>query len=146
MVKLLRISKKTMMRVLVGCLAWLCSVSAWPNTEDRADVARPLNSELRPSTKRSPAYLSQVGGHIKRFIVYVAKNGEERALNPMARFNIKLSPAGEVQSVRLIQTSGFKNWDLTAARAIEKSSPLPLPEEGGPPEEIELLIQPKDDR
>jgi TonB family protein len=90
--------------------------------------------------------LSQVGGHIKRFIVYVAKNGEERALNPMARFNIKLSPAGEVQSVRLIQTSGFKNWDLTAARAIEKSSPLPLPEEGGPPEEIELLIQPKDDR
>jgi len=131
---------------MVACLALLCSGPAVANTEGRAGVPRPLNSELRPSTKRSPAYLLQVGGHIKRFIVYIAKNGEERALNPMARFNIKLSPAGEVQSVRLIQTSGFKNWDLTAARAIEKSSPLPLPEEGGPPEEIELLIQPKDDR
>lgn len=134
------------MRILVGCLTFFCSVSAWSNTQSRADTDRPLNSELRPSTKRSPAYLLQVGGHIKRFIVYIAKNGEERALNPMARFNVKLSPSGEVQSVRLIQTSGFKNWDLTAARAIEKSSPLPLPEEGGPPEEIELLIQPKEDR
>ena len=138
-----------LMQYLVGCLALLCSVSAWPNTqspESRADSARPLNSELRPSTRRSPAYLLQLGVHIKRFIVYVARNGEERALNPMARFNVKLSPAGEVQSIRLIQTSGVKNWDLTAAKAIEKSSPLPLPEQGEPPSEIELLIQPKDDR
>ncbi len=64
----------------------------------------------------------------------------------MARFGIRLSPQGEVQAIRLIQTSGFRNWDLTAARAIERSSPLPLPEEGGPPEEIEILLQPKDDR
>ncbi len=63
----------------------------------------------------------------------------------MVRFGIKLSPKGEVQTIRLIQTSGIKNWDLSAARAIEKSSPLPLPEEGGPPEEIEVLLQPKDD-
>ena len=135
-----------MMRLATWFLALIAQLPLLANAADRPEGARPLNSELRPSNKRSPAYLTQVGGHIKRFIVYIARNGEERALNPMARFNIKLSPAGEVQSVRLIQTSGFKNWDLTAARAIEKSSPLPLPEEGGPPEEIELLIQPKDDR
>lgn len=135
-----------MMRSACLLLALIVSLPLGANANDRPEGVRPLNSELRPSNKRSPAYLSQVGGHIKRFIVYIARNGEERALNPMARFGIKLSPAGEVRSIRLIQTSGFKNWDLTAARAIERSSPLPLPEEGSPPEEIELLIQPKDDR
>ena len=135
-----------MMRFAALSLVLIVNLPVAANAADRPEGARPLNSELRPSNKRSPAYLMQVGGHIKRFIVYIARNGEERALNPMARFGIKLSPAGEVQSIRLIQTSGFKNWDLTAARAIEKSSPLPLPEEGAPPDEIELLIQPKDDR
>ena len=135
-----------MMRLATWFLALIAQLPLLANAADRPEGARPLNSELRPSNKRSPAYLTQVGGHIKRFIVYIARNGEERALNPMARFGIKLSPAGEVQAIRLIQTSGVKNWDLQAARAIEKSSPLPLPEEGGPPEEIELLIQPKDDR
>jgi len=134
------------MRLLLLPLVLIALFPAGAYSKDFPESPRPLNSELRPSNKRSPAYLMQVGAHIKRFIVYIARNGEERALNPMARFGVKLSAAGEVQSVRLIQTSGFKNWDLTAARAIEKSSPLPLPEEGGPPEEIELLIQPKDDR
>jgi colicin import membrane protein len=63
----------------------------------------------------------------------------------MARFGIKVSPAGDILSVKLIQTSGYKNWDLTAARAIERSSPLPLPEEGGPPEEFEILMRPKEE-
>lgn len=135
-----------MMRSVLLLLALMVNPPAWAAANDRPEGTRPLNSELRPSNKRSPAYLMQVGAHIKRFIVYIARSGEERALNPMARFGIKLSPAGEVQAIRLIQTSGFKNWDLTAARAIEKSSPLPLPEEGGPPEELEVLIQPKDDR
>ncbi len=133
------------MRYAALCVVLLLNILAPVNAIERQDKARPLNSELRPSNKRSPAYLRQVGGHIKRFIVYIARNGEERALNPMVRFGIKLSPKGEVQTIRLIQTSGIKNWDLSAARAIEKSSPLPLPEEGGPPEEIEVLLQPKDD-
>ena len=137
------------MRIAILIAGLLCGLPAWAQTGDRpaSDASqRPQNSELRSSNRRSPAYLYKVGSHIKRYIVYIARNGEERALNPMARFGIKISPAGEVLAVKLIQTSGYKNWDLTAARAIEKSSPLPLPEEGGPPEEIELLIQPKDER
>lgn len=104
------------------------------------------NSELNPTTKRSSAYLAKLGSHIKRYIVYIARNGEERALNPMARFEVKVTPDGEITSIRLLQSSGFRNWDLTAARAIEKSSPLPLPEEGGPPEEFEVLMQPNPNR
>ena len=100
------------------------------------------NSELNPTTKRSSAYLAKLGSHIKRNIIYIARNGEERALNPMARFEVKVTPNGDISSIRLLQSSGFRNWDLTAARAIEKSSPLPLPEEGGPPEEFEVLMQP----
>ena len=80
------------------------------------------NSELRPTSKRSSAYLAKLGSHIKRFIVYVARNGEERALNPLARFQVRVSPNGEISAVRLLQSSGIRNWDLTAARAWTRVS------------------------
>ena len=104
------------------------------------------NSELSPTTKRSSAYLAKLGSHIKRNIVYIALSGEERALNPMARFEVKLTQTGEITSIRLLQSSGFRNWDVTAARAIEKSNPLPLPEDGGPPDEFEVVMQPNPGR
>ena len=137
------------MRLATLIAGFFISASSLTSAADLAasdSLRRPLNSELRPLTRYSPAYLSKVGGHIRRFIVYIARTGEERAMNPMARFSVRMSPNGEIESIRLIQTSGFKNWDVTAARAIENSSPLPLPEEGGPPAEIEVLIQPKEDR
>ncbi|MDP2056517.1 MAG: TonB family protein, partial [Thiobacillus sp.] len=38
-----------------------------------------------------------------------------------------LLPTGEVQSVRVTQSSGNVAYDEAVVRAIEKSSPLPLP-------------------
>jgi colicin import membrane protein len=47
--------------------------------------------------------------------------------NPEVRCLVKLLPTGEVQSVRVVQSSGNVAYDEAVMRAIEKSSPLPLP-------------------
>jgi colicin import membrane protein len=47
--------------------------------------------------------------------------------NPQVRCQVRLLPTGEVQEVRLLQSSGNKAYDEAVLRAIEKSSPLPLP-------------------
>jgi colicin import membrane protein len=47
--------------------------------------------------------------------------------NPEAQFDVFLLPTGEVQSVRLIKSSGSRVLDDAWERAILKSSPLPRP-------------------
>jgi colicin import membrane protein len=54
---------------------------------------------------------------------------ENLAGNPEVRCLVKLLPTGEVQSVRVTQSSGNGAYDDAVVRAIEKSSPLPLPED-----------------
>jgi colicin import membrane protein len=49
--------------------------------------------------------------------------------NPEVRCLVRLLPTGEVQSVRVTQSSGNAAYDEAVVRAIEKSSPLPLPSE-----------------
>lgn len=49
--------------------------------------------------------------------------------NPQVRCLVKLLPTGEVVSVRVTQSSGNAAYDEAVVRAIEKSSPLPLPAE-----------------
>ena len=46
---------------------------------------------------------------------------------PEVRCLVKLLPTGEVLSVRVTQSSGNPAYDDAVVRAIEKSSPLPLP-------------------
>jgi colicin import membrane protein len=47
--------------------------------------------------------------------------------NPEVRCLVKLLPTGEVLSVRVTQSSGNAAYDEAVKRAIERSSPLPLP-------------------
>jgi len=52
---------------------------------------------------------------------------ENLAGNPEVRIRVRLLPTGEVQSVQLTRSSGNPAYDDAVLRAIEKSSPLPLP-------------------
>jgi colicin import membrane protein len=49
--------------------------------------------------------------------------------NPEVRCQVSLLPTGEVQSVRVTKSSGNTVYDEAVVRAIEKSSPLPLPDD-----------------
>ncbi len=49
--------------------------------------------------------------------------------NPQVKFQVHLLPTGEVLNVKLVQSSGNPALDDAVERAINKSSPLPLPTE-----------------
>ncbi len=63
--------------------------------------------------------------------------------NPIAVFQVKLLPSGEVLDVKLTRSSGVPAWDVATERAIYKSSPLPKPEAPAAlPSEFELTLCP----
>ena len=68
--------------------------------------------------------------------------------NPQVRCLVRLLPTGEVQEVRVLQSSGNKAYDDAVLRAVEKSSPLPLPSDRDARAEflpeLTLLHRPKD--
>ncbi len=65
--------------------------------------------------------------------------------NPEAIFDVTLLPTGDVLTIRLRKSSGYKNYDEALERAIRKSSPLPKPQT---PElferSLELKFRPQD--
>ena len=65
--------------------------------------------------------------------------------NPAAEFEVLLLPTGEVQSVRLIKSSGNRVLDDAWERAILKSSPLPKPAKAEVfRRDLRLVFRPKD--
>ena len=65
--------------------------------------------------------------------------------NPEAIFDVVLLPTGEVLSARLRRSSGHKGYDAAVERAIQKSSPLPRPEQAELfRRELELRFRPLD--
>jgi len=65
--------------------------------------------------------------------------------NPEAIFDVALLPTGEVLSYRLRKSSGHARYDAAIERAIQKSSPLPKPDEPGLfRRDLELKFRPLD--
>jgi colicin import membrane protein len=69
------------------------------------------------------AWQQQIGAKVKSNIVLPL----DLSGNPEAQFEVLLLPTGEVQSVKLLKSSGSKVLDDAWERAILKSSPLPKP-------------------
>lgn len=100
--------------------------------EDAANAARQAQlAEARAAaSKRQAEVASVVGQH--RDLISAKVRGNTRLPgnlkgNPEVRCLVKLLPTGEVLSVRVTQSSGNVAYDDAVMRAIEKSSPLPLP-------------------
>jgi colicin import membrane protein len=65
--------------------------------------------------------------------------------NPEAVFDVALLPTGEVLTVRMRKSSGFKAYDEAVERAILKSSPLPKPDQPSLfQRQLELRFRPQD--
>lgn len=93
--------------------------------------AQAKQAEARAAASKRQAELARaVGQH--RDMISAKVRGNTRLPdtlkgNPEVRCLVKLLPTGEVQSVRVTQSSGNAAYDEAVMRAIEKSSPLPLP-------------------
>jgi colicin import membrane protein len=65
--------------------------------------------------------------------------------NPEAIFDVSLLPTGDVILVRRRKSSGHAGYDAAIERAIEKSSPLPRPDDPSVfTRELELRFRPQD--
>ena len=96
---------------------------------NEARVAR-LTEARAAAGKRQAEVASVVGQYRDQISAKVRGNTrlpDNLKGNPQVRCLVKLLPTGEVQSVRVTQSSGNPAYDDAVVRAIEKSSPLPLP-------------------
>ena len=103
-------------------------------TEQAANEERLLKqAEARAAASRRQAEVERlVGLHRDRISAKVRSNTRLPAGlkgNPEVRCLVRLLPTGEVQSVKVTQSSGDTAYDEAVVLAIEKSSPLPLPAE-----------------
>lgn len=100
--------------------------------EDAANTARQAQlAEARAAASKHQAEVASVVGQ-HRDLISAKVRGNTRLPgnlkgNPEVRCLVKLLPTGEVLSVRVTQSSGNVAYDDAVMRAIEKSSPLPLP-------------------
>ncbi len=101
--------------------------------EDAASEARQAKlAEAQAAASKRQAEMARVVGQ-HRDLISAKVRGNTRLPdnltgNPEVRCLVKLLPTGEVQSVRVTQSSGNAAYDEAVVRAIEKSSPLPLPD------------------
>ncbi len=102
--------------------------------EDATNEARRVKqAEARLAASKRQSELARAVGQY-RDLISAKVRGNTRLPdnvkgNPEVRCLVKLLPTGEVQSVRVTQSSGNPAYDDAVVRAIEKSSPLPLPTE-----------------
>ncbi len=87
-------------------------------------------TEAQAASKRQAAVASVIGQYRDQISAKVRGNTrlpDNLKGNPEVRCLVKVLPTGEVLSVRVTKSSGDPVYDDAVVRAIEKSSPLPLP-------------------
>jgi colicin import membrane protein len=100
--------------------------------EDSARAARAAReAEARAAASRRQAEVASLVGEYRAQISAKVRGytrlPDNLKGNPEVRCLVKLLPTGEVQSVKVTQSSGNPAYDEAVVRAIERSSPLPLP-------------------
>ncbi len=100
--------------------------------EDAAREARVAkDAEARAAAGRRQAELAGMVGEYRNQISAKVRGNTRLPENlqgsPEVRCAVRLLPTGEVQSVKITRSSGNPAYDDAVVRAIQKSSPLPLP-------------------
>lgn len=100
--------------------------------EEAARAARLAKAaEARAAASRRQAEVTGMIGEFRNQISAKVRGNtrlpDNLAGNLEVRCLVRLLPTGEVQSVKVTQSSGNPAYDDAVVRAIEKSSPLPLP-------------------
>jgi colicin import membrane protein len=102
--------------------------------EEAASAARlTRQAEARAAAGKRQAVVAGIVGEYRDLISAKVRGNTRLPANltgnPEVRCRVKLLPTGEVQSVTVTKPSGTPAYDDAVVRAIEKSSPLPLPPE-----------------
>lgn len=105
----------------------------------KREVAQP--APPAGATTIDAGYANRIKNKIKGNIVLPG----EISGNPEAIFDVIQLPTGEVLSVKLRRSSGYRSYDDAVERAILKSSPLPRPDSAAQtPRQLELKFRPQE--
>lgn len=105
---------------------------ALQRAEAEAALASQAAAQAADAARRQSAVAGIVAQHIAMISAKVRGNTRLPANlsgNPEVRCRVQLLPTGEVKRVEITKSSGNVAYDDAVVRAIEKSSPLPLPED-----------------
>ncbi|NDP48510.1 MAG: cell envelope integrity protein TolA [Sulfuriferula multivorans] len=102
--------------------------------EDAANETRRLKqAEAKAAASKRQSELDKAVGQFRDKISATVRGNtrlpDNLKGNPEVRCSVRLLPTGEVLSIKVTQSSGNVAYDEAVVRAIEKSSPLPLPAE-----------------
>lgn len=91
------------------------------------------------------SYLARVSGAVRAHLAYAVPEGVSASV--YAEFTVDLLPNGEQASEpRLVKSSGLAGYDDAARRAILRTDPFPLREDGTAPSSLRLKLYPQDAR
>jgi colicin import membrane protein len=105
---------------------------------ERRETLQKFNAQATPAAPAASAadagYAARIRSKIRSNIVLPP----DLSGNPQAVFDVVLLPTGEILSVRLRKSSGYRTYDDAVERAILKSAPLPKPDR---PEQFQRDLQ-----
>lgn len=86
-------------------------------------------------------------GYAAKLIALLRSNVQYSAVdagNPEAEIRVTVAPGGTILARRLVSSSGVKDWDEAALRAVDRTGRLPPDVDGTIPPTITIKFRPKD--
>jgi TonB family protein len=102
------------------------------------------NLSSMPQTFRQPAavptvfdYAEMVRQRVRPYIVW---NG--KLVHGETVVEVRCTSSGNLESVRIVRSSGDRNWDSAALMAVRQADPMPLDEDGKAPRSFKITLRP----
>jgi colicin import membrane protein len=86
---------------------------------------------------------SSYGDKVRRRVLPNIVFAGDAAPNISALVAIDCAPDGHVLNARIVRTSGNPGWDASALRAVQKSDPMPLDDNGTAPAHFTITFRPR---
>ncbi|WP_309972184.1 energy transducer TonB [Variovorax guangxiensis] len=92
-----------------------------------------------PPRETRASYGDIVASAVRANVVFT----KEIVGNPLAEITVNLAPDGGILKTMLARSSGVKEWDDAALRAVQRTAYIPLDEKGRVPTQMIIALRPK---
>jgi TolA protein len=82
-------------------------------------------------------YPEMVRQRVRPHIVWSGKAGRQETV-----LEVHCAASGNLESVKIVRSSGDRAWDKAALEAIRRSDPMPLEESGQAPRSFTITLKP----
>jgi TolA protein len=116
----------------------LCARSVAVLTTALKNLASLAQTARQPGTAPQVFdYPEMVRQRVRANIVWGGKAGRQETM-----LEVHCAPSGNLESVKIIRSSGDRAWDKAALEAVRRSDPMPLEESGQAPRSFTITLKP----